>query len=156
MRANPFQTLPKSWRGRKTSRLTFWGWHYPDAKVRQRHYKRYTTTGQFLGGGHGDLLQYSFWDNSVNIEAWWATVCGVTKSWTWLSYWLHILKVISLVNIDVKILNKMLASQIQQYIKWIVQCEQWDLSLGYKNGSMLKKISMIYHIKRRKDKNYTT
>ena len=154
MKTNPFQTLPKSWRRRNTSRLTFWGWHYPDAKVRQRHYKKYTTPP--LGGGNGNPLRYSFWDNSVNIEAWWATVCGVTKSWTWLSYWVHTHKVISLVNIDIKILNKVPASQIQQYIEWIIQCEQWDLSLGYKNGSMLKKISIIYHIKRRKDKNYMT
>ena len=30
------------------------------------------------GGGNGNPLQYSCWENSVDKEAWWATVHGVT------------------------------------------------------------------------------
>ena len=41
--------------------------------------------GSFPGGGIGNPLQYSCWENSTDREAWRATVCGVTKSWTRLS-----------------------------------------------------------------------
>ena len=34
------------------------------------------------GGGHGNPLQYSCLENPRDREAWWATVCGVTKNWT--------------------------------------------------------------------------
>ena len=37
------------------------------------------------GGGHDYLLQYSCLENSMDRGACWATVDGVTKSWTWLS-----------------------------------------------------------------------
>ena len=33
---------------------------------------------------NGNPLQYSCLDNSTDRGAWWATVHGVTKSWTWL------------------------------------------------------------------------
>ena len=32
------------------------------------------------GGGHGNLLQYSCLENSMDIGAWQSTVCGVEKS----------------------------------------------------------------------------
>ena len=35
--------------------------------------------------GNCYLLQYSCLENSMDWRAWWATVHGVTKSWTWLS-----------------------------------------------------------------------
>ena len=35
--------------------------------------------------GNGTPLQYSCQENPMDREAWWATVHGVTKSWTWLS-----------------------------------------------------------------------
>jgi len=35
-----------------------------------------------LGGGHGNPLQYSCLENLMDRGAWWATVHGVTKSWT--------------------------------------------------------------------------
>ena len=38
--------------------------------------------GRFPGGGHGNPLQYSCLENPVDTRAWWATVHGVTKSWT--------------------------------------------------------------------------
>ena len=35
--------------------------------------------GRSLGGGNGNLLQYSCLENSMNRGAWWATVHGITK-----------------------------------------------------------------------------
>ena len=35
--------------------------------------------------GNGNPLQYSCLENAMNRGAWWATVHGVAKSWTWLS-----------------------------------------------------------------------
>ena len=39
-------------------------------------------SGRPPGEGNGYSLQYSCLENPVNGEAWWATVHGVTKSWT--------------------------------------------------------------------------
>ena len=36
--------------------------------------------------GHGNPLQYSCLENPVDRGAWWATVHGVAKSWTWLKW----------------------------------------------------------------------
>ena len=41
-------------------------------------------SGRSPGGGHSNPLQYSFLENPMDREAWWATVHGVTKSWTQL------------------------------------------------------------------------
>ena len=41
--------------------------------------------GRSLGGGNGNLLQYTCLENSMNRGAWWATVHGVAKSHTQLS-----------------------------------------------------------------------
>ena len=41
--------------------------------------------GRSPGRGNGYLLQYYCLKNSMNRGAWYATVHGVTKSWTWLS-----------------------------------------------------------------------
>ena len=38
--------------------------------------------GRSSGGGNGDLLQSSCLENPTDRGAWWATVHGVTKSWT--------------------------------------------------------------------------
>ena len=38
------------------------------------------------GGGNGNLLQYSCLENSMDRGVWWATIHGVTKSQTGLSY----------------------------------------------------------------------
>ena len=37
------------------------------------------------GGGNSSPLQFFCLENSMDREAWQATVCGVTKSQTWLS-----------------------------------------------------------------------
>ena len=42
--------------------------------------------GRSPGGGHGNPLQYSCLENSMDKGAWRATVHGVTKSWTQQSY----------------------------------------------------------------------
>ena len=41
--------------------------------------------GRSPGGRHGNPLQYSSLENPMDRGAWWATVHGVTKSWTRLS-----------------------------------------------------------------------
>ena len=41
--------------------------------------------GRSPGEGNGNLLQYSCLENSMDGEAWWATVHGVANSWTRLS-----------------------------------------------------------------------
>ena len=38
--------------------------------------------GRCSGGGNGNPLRYSFLGNPKDRGAWWATVHGVTKSWT--------------------------------------------------------------------------
>ena len=38
--------------------------------------------GKTHGEGNGNLLQCSCLENSMDRGAWWATVHGVTKSWT--------------------------------------------------------------------------
>ena len=41
--------------------------------------------GRSPGVGNGNLLQYSFLENSMGKGNWWATVHGVTKNLTQLS-----------------------------------------------------------------------
>ena len=36
-------------------------------------------SGKLPGGGKGNLLQYSRWENSMDRGSWWATVHGVAK-----------------------------------------------------------------------------
>ena len=42
-------------------------------------------SGRSPGEGNSNPFQYSCLDNSMDKAAWWATVPGVLKSWTWLS-----------------------------------------------------------------------
>ena len=41
-------------------------------------------SGRAPGGEHGNPLQYSCLENPMDRGAWWATVRGTAKSWTWL------------------------------------------------------------------------
>ena len=41
-------------------------------------------SGRSPGGGHGNPLQYSCLENSIDRGAWWATLHGITKSQTQL------------------------------------------------------------------------
>ena len=45
---------------------------------------------RFPGGGNGNPFHYSYLDNPKERGAWWATVHGVVKSWSWLSTNAHI------------------------------------------------------------------
>ena len=40
--------------------------------------------GRYPAGGYGNPLQYSCLENSMDREAWWATVRRFTHSWTQL------------------------------------------------------------------------
>ena len=42
-------------------------------------------SGRSPGGGNGNPFQYSCLENPMDRGAWWATVHGVTKSWTGLN-----------------------------------------------------------------------
>ena len=47
-------------------------------------------SGRSPGEGNGNLLQYSFLENSMDRGAWWTTVHGVAKSRTRLSTYSHL------------------------------------------------------------------
>ena len=79
-------------------------------QCRRHEFDPWVGSGRSPGGGHGNLLHYSCLGNPMDRGAWWATIHGVTKSWTRLSDWAHLIVTV-LRNITFELLTQSVAWQ---------------------------------------------
>ena len=79
-------------------------------------------SGRAPGKGHGDSLQYSCLENSMDRGAWWALVHRVSKCWTWLKYgcWIKIRQCLFCICWVHYI--------IFYWLKWLVLMRCWTIS----------------------------
>ena len=84
--------VPKYFIGMVTCKFAFysssvaqWYKNLPAMQETLRRPRFNPWVGRSLGEGNDNPLQYSCLGNPIDRGAWWATVYGVAKSWTWLS-----------------------------------------------------------------------
>ena len=77
------------------------GLMYKESACQCRRYRRHefdSWVRKIPGGENSNPVQYSCLENPMDRAAWWATVHGVAKSWTWLSNWAHIMTSVIIVS----------------------------------------------------------
>ena len=76
--------LPGKFHGRR-SLVGYSPWGHKESDTTERlHFTSYIYSRE----GNGNRLQHSCLENSMDRGTWWATVHGVTESWTRLSDWI--------------------------------------------------------------------